>query len=383
MLPPLWEQAGEEYMMKQAILGLLSRLLMSMRDSGVELHALALPIIHETAKPDSPLALYLLTDALDLWSSVLQTTPTPENPGDIDPSLISLIEYLIPLLDHDAENIEKAVEITELYIRLTPTTMLNSEIFCAILRALEPKLGATKTGYNGYVTIIIEKALQQADLIGGVNGAQHTIVQGTVETDYFSFLARIGVSSPQLLIEALSASPAAQTLPEKLVLPSTTTGIDATLHWLLEEWFSHAEDVGDPLARKLMTIALTRLLELHPSWMLVRLQLLMSLWTSVLIELTDGDTARKVDCLVWTEEPSEQDESGVGESFQIFRPADWRRSAALEKSDPVRKVNLFELVHSSLRDCIERCGGEQAFQNDVLVNVDKEVVQAFVGLGIM
>lgn len=401
--------------MKQAILALLSRLLLSMREDGVAFHALTLPIIRDTVVPDSPLALFLLEDTLELWATVLQNTPTPGSPSDLNPDLLSLIEYLIPLLQQDSENLEKSMEITELYLRLAPTTMLSENLFPAVLTALEPKLGSMKAGHNGYVTNVVEMALQQADLLGGVQGVQqivshllatsffdglinglkeaweahqttgpkaiHTMIQGIVETDYFSVLARIGVSSPQLLVEALSASPAAQKRPEKLVLPSTVTGVEATLHWLLDEWFSHAEDsVGDPMKRKLMTIALTRLLDLHQPWILNRMQSLMNLWTTIIAELTDDDKARTVDALVWDESTVVEDTST---SFELWNTPDSKRSSALERADPSHKINLIELVKVQLRQCIERCGGEQRFQEDVLVNVDKEVVNGFGALGIM
>ena len=98
ILPPLWDQSGEEHLMKQAILALLSRLLISMKSTGAQFHALTLPIIRDTVIPGSSLALFLLEDTLDLWCTVVKETPTPSSPSDLNPDLLSLIQYPRPLI---------------------------------------------------------------------------------------------------------------------------------------------------------------------------------------------------------------------------------------------------------------------------------------------
>jgi hypothetical protein len=95
-----------------------------------------------------------------------------------------------------------------------------------------------------------------------------------VETDYFTVLARIGIASPSVLLEALSSL--------------SSEGLEKTLDWLLEEWFSHIENIGDLPNKKLMCLVLTRFLEGAQPWMLGRLQSLIGVWTDVLGELLDG-----------------------------------------------------------------------------------------------
>ena len=99
-------------------------------------------------------------------------------------------------------------------------------------------------------------------------------VDGVVETDYFTVLARIGVASPSVLLEALSSL--------------SSEGLEKTLDWLLEEWFSHIENIGDAPNKKLMCLVLTRFLEGGQPWMMGRLQSLIGIWTDVLGELLDG-----------------------------------------------------------------------------------------------
>jgi hypothetical protein len=207
--------------------------------------------------------------------------------------------------------------------------------------------------------------------------AIHTKIQGIVETDYFSLLSRLTFASPELLIEALKQSHSASILPPRMPNPRNLQGVDATMQWLLEEWLSHAEDVHDPGRRKLMTLALTRLLELPQPYMLHNMQSLLSLWTNIIIELTEGNEDTKVDSLVYKPgalPPQEEIE---------YASSDERRRNALNRIDSIHTVNLLGLVRSCLGTFIQRCGGEQGFQNEVLVNVDKVVIDGFGALGIL
>jgi hypothetical protein len=103
------------------------------------------------------------------------------------------------------------------------------------------------------------------------------VVDGVVETDYFSVLARVCFASPSIMLEALVQVNAAD-----------SGTVEGETKWLLEEWFSHFENLGDPGRRKLMTLSLTRLLEGGPPWMLAKLQDLITIWTDVVMELTEG-----------------------------------------------------------------------------------------------
>jgi hypothetical protein len=153
--------------------------------------------------------------------------------------------------------------------------------------------------------------------------------------------------------------------------------IDTTMKWLLEEWFSHAQElITDPLRQKLMTMALTRLFTTAQPFILGRLQQLMDLWISVIESLTEGNEDKSKDSLVYTP-PSESFVASEGQS------AGEARKAELQSSDPVHRVNLKELVKYAVGVVVEKCGGPQRFQEEWLVNVDKEIVEQFGKLGVV
>ncbi|KAK5122921.1 hypothetical protein LTR85_003486 [Meristemomyces frigidus] len=377
MLPALWEASGDEHLMKQAILTILARLVNAMKAESQPLHGMVIPIIKGAVQPGSDTEVYLLEDAMDLWAAILVQMTQPAST-----EVLQLVPYLFPIYEFGSEHLRKALEITESYLLLALDYMLGDirgPLFSALtslLRALKPKPEA-----NGMVCNIVEIAIRLAGsavdqampdltgflrtLIEGLHGswmahcttgplAKDSPVDGIVETDYFAVLARLVVAS--------------------LGGFSKAVGDDATMKWLLEEWFSHFENIGDPARRKLMCLALTKLLETNQPFILLNLQSLMNMWTDVITELREGAEDTNGDSLFYAnsvpEAPSDTAEA----------PEDSRRRR-LTYSDEVHTVNLPDFVRTRLQQAISACGG--SFEQDWLVNVDKEVVNSFSQLGIM
>ncbi|KAF1942396.1 ARM repeat-containing protein [Clathrospora elynae] len=394
LLPPLWEQSGEEHLMKQAILTILARLTNAMKADSRSFHVSFLPIIQSAIEPGSETQVYLLEDALDLWASIIAQTPSAPEPTP--PELLNLLQYLLPLFNMDNETLRKAIEITEAYLLLAPEAVLADNFRPAILSALAELLGNLKPEANGIMTHLVQCIIRGAEGVGGeaavkvltgdlissgflakvlegLHGAwthhqshgpyrelPSRAVDGVVETDYFTVLARIGLASPSVLLEALSSL--------------SSEGLEKTMQWLLEEWFSHIENIGDTPNKKLMCLVLTRFLEGGNGWMLGRLQMLIGVWTDVLAELLDGMDDRSQDCLYWPPEPYHPTEPEAPEDI---------RKRELMYSDPVHRLNLVAFIREHLQSVIQSCGGEARFQEEWLGRVDKDVLKGFGELGIM
>jgi hypothetical protein len=115
-------------------------------------------------------------------------------------------------------------------------------------------------------------------------------VIGPGETSLFTLLARIALLSPALFEQAVSAS-----LPAPHPEP---------LSWLISEWLTHFDAIGDVLRKKLQALALTNLLSHPPTQAILytNLQSLMSMWTDIITELNDA-----TDYIDQPYEPQEQD----------------------------------------------------------------------------
>jgi hypothetical protein len=337
---------------------------------------------------------YLLEDALDLWSSIIAQTPS--SPEPTPPELLNLLQYLIPLYAMDNDTLRKAIEITEAYLLLAPAAVLADNFRPALLQALAELQGSLKPEANGIMTHLVQCIIRGAEGVGGENAVkiltndlistgflakvleglhgawQHhqshgpyrelpsRAVDGVVETDYFTVVARIGLVSPSILLEGL-----ASISPE---------GLEKTLDWLLEEWFSHIENIGDTPNKKLMCLVLTRFLESSQPWMLGRLQTLFVVWTDVLGELLDGMDDRTVDCLYWPPEPYHPTDPEAPEDV---------RKRELMYTDPVHQINLVAFIREHLQQVVQEAGGEGRFQEEWLSRVDKDVLKGFGELGIM
>ncbi|MCJ1287281.1 hypothetical protein MMC26_006629 [Xylographa opegraphella] len=405
LLPSLWSQAGEEYLMKQSILGILSVLMTSVKEQSHRFHAVILPLVESSIELASESRTYLLEDALDLWAALLAQTPGPT------PAILALVEHLFPMYDSATDTLRKALEITESYILLAPGPMLDSSArflaaFAALLAA-RPRREA-----SGIITRLVELLIQSADTLGGPPAIQaltpvllssqllpqlltslHAAHAGhqtsgphrhppaidpLVETSHLSVLARLTLGDPSSLTHALSTL-------------SSPSSFDTTITWLLDEWFAHFENIGSPDTKKLHCLALSALLAHSPApWIMRRLQSLMTVWTDVIADCVepapaaDGDDdddnpaaalGAGRDTLVWA------DPDGLKPTDRPEAPEDARKRHILF-ADPVHRVDVRDFVRDRLRRCVEACEGPEAFRREWLVDVDADVVGAFGRLGV-
>ena len=388
LLEPLWVQAGEEYLLKQSILGILTALVVSLQAGSQKYHQLIIPLIRSSIEPDSESRTYLLEDALDLWAAILEQTPTPAST-----EIIALVQYLIPMFEVASDTLKKALEITEAYVYLIPSEILvNAPHF---LTPFGSMLRSLKHEANGLVTNLVELLIRSADALSNVGAVQqlastllsttflsilleglhdayeahqttgpnkrYPTIDGIVETDYLSVIARLAIADPSLLISAIDAA-----LPGPFI------------DQLLDEWFAHIDNITHPIKKKLSCLGLTSLLATGQPWILSRLQLLMAMWTDVITEILEdyddgNDGTIKRDCLVYTSEtlaPLETDSPAT------------TRSRQLTLADPVHKYDMRDFVREKLGMAVQLCGGMEPFREKWVGDIDEDVLKSFGDLGI-
>ncbi|MCJ1476334.1 hypothetical protein MMC13_005000 [Lambiella insularis] len=393
----IWSQSEDEFLIKQSILGILSGLITSMKDQSQRFHTVILPLIQSSIDPSSDSRAYLLEDALDLWAAILIQT------SSASPELFALTAYLFPMFETADETLRKALEITESYVLLYPGPMLNlSRLYLSsftTLLAASPKREA-----SGTVTHLAELLIQAAEIIGGADAIKtfttvlletkfltqlltslhsaysahqttgpnrgRSKIDGIVETDHISVLARLALSSPTVFIQALT-----------VVFSNRDSSFDETVAWILAEWFSHFENIGSSDRKKLNCLALTALLNHSPqTWILSKLQDLMSVWMDVVTECMEypeeRDNEDGRDCLVYW------DPDGLKPTDRPEAPEEERRRNMIF-ADPVHRLNVKNFIRERLQQAIRVSGGEEIFQRDWLVNVDADIVRSFSQLGIL
>jgi hypothetical protein len=388
ILPKVWESAAsEEYMIKQSVLAIMSALVSSMRVESQRYQGAIIPLLREAMNPESALHLHLIEESVDLWKAILiQSAPS------LNPDLIQMVQLALPLLEYESEVANQCLDIVKDYILLAPQDILSDTLRRPTLAALATTLDSKSREQSQVGAKSIELVIRVAEEFGGVQGVSlvvqdlleidvlRTVLEGlhsawesnqttgpnrkpskintTKETDYFALLARIALADPALLVTMLT---------------SFGSPIDQVWSWLGTQWFANFDCMGDAEREKLSCLALTRLWELpNPmqDLVLARLQDYLSMWTSVVTELADdasGEVLGSRDCLVWTDEVTR---------YEYDTPLDVNEREFAAK-DPVHRVVTFEFVKARLGDMVQRVGGEQAFEGNWAVNVDREVLTGF------
>jgi hypothetical protein len=385
-LPKLWESAGsEEYMIKQSVLAITSALVMSMRTDSQRYQSVITPLLKEAMNPESALHLHLIEESVELWRSVLMQSSPP-----LGPDLTHLIQLALPLLEYDSEVANQCLSIVKDYILLAPQDILSEARRRPTLASLAKALDSKSRDHAQLAAKSIELVIRVAEELGGAQGVS-VVVQDMLETgmlatmldglhsawessqttgpnrkpskintikesDYFAILARIALGDPAVFATMLA---------------SFGNSIETVWSWLTTQWFANFDCMGDIEREKLSCLALTRLCELpNPMQDLVlgRLQDYLTMWTSVITELADGassDTPGR-DTLVWTEVVK----------YDYYTPLDIQEHEFAFR-DPVHRVATYDFVLARLQDLVQRVGGEQAFEENWAVNVDREVLTGF------
>ncbi|KAB5549978.1 armadillo-type protein [Coniochaeta sp. 2T2.1] len=387
LIPDMWSLAeGDDYMLKQAVLAITTAIVGSMKENSQKFQPLIIPLLREALNPESALHLHLLEESIELWKMVLQMSSPP-----LLDELRSLLPMALPLLQYDTNVARECLEVTRNYIILSPQDVLNDELRLPALRELAVTLASKSREHQQDGFGAIELLIRQAEALGGAQGVavvmndmveMHLIrkilsdlynafrsnqtvgpnkvkrrISNVVEKGYFTILSRLALADPASFVERLAAMNNDVEFPQPW-------------EWLLSEWFASFDSLADVDRAKLSLLALTRLCELPgPMQQLVleKLQDFLSMWTSVRTELRFGTESVDADSLVRFLAPEHNE-------YEVPLDVVERELSA---KDPVYTINAHQFVDSTLQGLAERAGGQQQFEQNWLVNVDKDVVAGF------
>lgn len=407
LLPALWAASGEEHLMKQATLTMITAITTSLKRKSLRYHSLIIPLIRDSVQPGSEAIVYLLEEALELWPALLQQTPSADPPPSAE--LLTLSTSLLPLAETGSESLRSVFDIVESYIILSPNTILSPAILSPLLTALRPmfeernhtRLSDVSKASHVVETLIAslsmpshfdnddvrQQVLQRLLSTFVSTGFLPTILNnlkaaytyhqdprpshkppdviGPKETSLFSILSHIALQSPQMFLEVIETG--------------SSPGSFQTASWLIPEWIANFDAVGSIQDKKLQTLAITNLLSSSatgpPKIMLEQLQSLMTLWTDVVTALGDEAPEESQGDYLWYGYTNNAEVVWADEA-----PEEGRRRE-LSQVDPVHKVNLRVFVGEKLREVVGAVGMD-VFQQWV-GQVDGAVVNAFGALGLI
>lgn len=359
--------------------------------------------------------MYLLDEALELWSAIIMQTTTPASP-----EILNLLPAVFPILQSGTDSAPQALQIVESYILLAPENVFQQHHRVPLLAALKealtyttrlrtgvvPRLaemlirsceavdGGSETAFRDMSQTLVESGFLSAILAGlhsayeasettGPNRKTSNVV-GVVETDYFSVLARLALANPSIFAPAVSAA----TSPEQAEPPYKN------LPWLMKEWFQHYDNISSVNQKKLHVLALTQLLALKErppnpnnpnapaNFLREFLQSYLTVWTDLILELAEGSHDPNADYLVCWNAPAgsataQPEPTGEVEPPESYRRRDW------DNLDVIHRVPIRDFVRERLQELVVSSGGPEVFQAEWLANVDTDVVAAFGALGLI
>lgn len=108
-IPVEWQNSGDQHMIKVALLGLLNRVVLGLKERSSVCYPLAIPLIQYSTDPTNSEHVYLCQDALELWHAILQNTVQPND------HLLHLFPILLrkELLCNATESLGKILYIIE------------------------------------------------------------------------------------------------------------------------------------------------------------------------------------------------------------------------------------------------------------------------------
>ncbi|KAK5092272.1 hypothetical protein LTR70_001919 [Exophiala xenobiotica] len=408
ILPALWAESGEEHLMKQAILTMITAIIQSLGKKGASYHEPIYPLIHDSVQPESEASVYLLEEALELWAALMAQAPS-EQPSQ---QLLAMSKSLLPLLELGSEHLRQCFEILESYVILSPTTILDAQVLTPLLASQKSMLSMLNTSRARDASLsprVLQTIIQSLSVPGNFTAEareaalEHVVttmiqtgylpsllailheaysyhqdprpnrrppdIMGVGETSLFTLLSHLVLANPALFVSALNSLPA-------------TEAEKANLSWLLNEWFYQYDSTPDTLRRKTQLLALTSLLSLSPppTPLLASLQSLFSVYADTLTELGEGAADENRGDYLYSPAPA-------GEMLQHWPGSDSPedvRKRHMTNWDVVYVVNARNFVAEKLRQTVEACGGQQAFEQQWITGtIDQDVLRSFANLGIL
>ncbi len=424
MLPGLWADSGEEGLMKQAILTMISAIVSSLKQKSLKYHSAILPLLRDSVLPDPEGALYLLPDAIDLWTAVVQQTPSDNPPPSAE--LLALSANLVHLAELGSESLGQVFDLIESYILLSPSTMVSPHILNPLLTNICPMFaadGRSRTGDFQKASRVIETLISSLSLVkhfATFNDAEQALKQilsstvdtsflptilqnlklaytyhldprpsrqppdvvGPKETNLFNILSHMAIVNPRVFWDALEQTP--------------TFDQEGALPWLITEWISNFDAIGGVQEKKLQTIAISRLLHSASSRnrkatiMLEQLQSILTIWTDVTIALGEDAPEGTFGDYLWygrryyDHGPSRgltaKPDTGEKKLVWVDEAPEEERRREFDDVDPVHRENIRFDLRQELHRLLHIIGPD-VFQRQWLSRCDSAVVEGFARLG--
>ncbi|CAO0796255.1 unnamed protein product [Mucor circinelloides] len=275
LLISLWGP-NTEPLLQSSLVVTFTKITSILNEQSAQLQNILVPIIKYCTDRNNEAHIYLLEDSLDLWWTILQSTPASS------PDLISLLPAALDLLDYDTENLRKILLIIDSYIMLDPQATLQPANTLVLFTKLAAKIGHSREQAITYIVHTLDLALQSVPLqvFGETlvqSGLMANVLRVLVENEIFGFaimncmnlFARISIYDANFVIQIIQLTAQQEQIQGDF------------LSNILDKWLEKFENASQARARKLACIGFTNLLLTGNPTVVSKLPSIMDIWTSV------------------------------------------------------------------------------------------------------
>ncbi|XP_074651521.1 importin-11-like [Tubulanus polymorphus] len=356
-LPMLWDAAAEHNMLRCAILSTLVNLVQGLGTLCVNAYNFLFPGIQLSTDVTQEPHIYLMEDGLELWRTTLHNSPI------ITPGLLALYKNMPALLDLGTEHLHTCLKIIESYLFLAPKEFLQ-DYSTSLVTSISSLISDMRVEGIAMVMKVVELVLRIFPVEGAqifksmLPGIVKNILQGesypVLMAAYLSIVSRIILQNSEffwLFIDEFSREIQADT--------------HQVLGSLLDMVYERIDNITQPERRKLVGLACASLLPCNNSVVVEKFGANVNLCVEILHDvcrLSDEDSSSHIDCLVFSEEDLQEDESDTEHD---------KRKRQVNLHDPVHSISMKDFVNSQLAQC-QQVFGAQNFQHQMSL-VDSEI----------
>ncbi|CAO3633200.1 unnamed protein product [Mucor fragilis] len=332
LLISLWGP-NTEPLLQSSLVVTFTKITSILNEQSAQLQNILVPIITYCTDRNNEAHIYLLEDSLDLWWTILQSTPTTS------PDLMSLLPAALDLLDYDTENLRKILLIIDSYIMLDPQATLQPTNMLVLFTKLAAKIGHSREQAITYIVHTLDLALQSVplQLFGEPlvqSGLMANVLRVLVENEIFGFaimncmnlFARIAIYDAHFVIQVIQLTAQQEQIQGDF------------LSNILDKWLEKFENASQARARKLACIGFTHLVLTGNPTVTSKLPSIMDVWTSVGPDVKGSDGSD----VLYSEIDLE------GDIYEIENSAEKSRKHELSHRDPVYTIDLIQLIRQTV-----------------------------------
>lgn len=355
ILPPLWETSEDNYQMKCIILQTLSNLISSSGENSTECYSLAMPMLKISVDSSSELYTYLLEDALPLWEALAENAPSANEP------LLSMLPYLINLIENSTENLTLEIKILESYVLLNCDYLLSQcgaqmfKLFAIYLPNMTIEsmswvnstlnLIALNSSFESYAEMLVSSGL----LASLYSVLMHEDTSPITCVEILSNFSRMALQNQDAFLQSLSMADLSEAAQSTSLTP-----LDA----LIDCYINKFDNMGHPRERKLNALGLTAIVRTGCEPAMRRLADIIAIWTQLLDEVSENELGdaeiyyapeeyfNPNENMVRTSQPPAPT-ANSDEEAALMSPEIHRRRA-LHNRDPVHSYRLKNYISATL-----------------------------------